>query len=217
DRLLREARRVSEETFEELNELRKAAVKAENVQQVNEAKVQLVRRLNDAQDQLGTGQEEEEDNTPLARPLKPGDTVILKKLGTPATVLTVGADGALTLQAGILRVTAKTEEVKLAESASPDKKKFLRETESKLRNLSVSPEVDLRGLTGEEALLMLERYLDSARMAKLNSVRIIHGKGTGALRKTVQDYLRRSGDVRSFRIGRYGEGEDGVTIAEIKA
>ena len=139
-----------------------------------------------------------------------------KKLGTPATVLTVGADGALTLQAGILRVTAKTEEVKLAESASPDKKKFLRETESKLRNLSVSPEVDLRGLTGEEALLMLERYLDSARMAKLNTVRIIHGKGTGALRKTVQDYLRRSGDVRSFRIGRYGEGEDGVTIAEIK-
>ena len=218
DRLLREARRVSEETFEELNELRKAAVKAENVQQVNEAKVQLVRRLNEAQDQLGTGQEaEEEDNTPLARPLKPGDTVILKKLGTPATVLTVGADGALTLQAGILRVTAKTEEVKLAESASPDKKKFLRETESKLRNLSVSPEVDLRGLTGEEALLMLERYLDSARMAKLNTVRIIHGKGTGALRKTVQDYLRRSGDVRSFRIGRYGEGEDGVTIAEIKA
>ncbi len=216
DRLLREARRVSEETFEELNELRKAAVKAENVQQVNEAKVQLVRRLNEAQDQLGTGQEEEEDNTPLARPLKPGDTVILKKLGTPATVLTVGADGALTLQAGILRVTAKTEEVKLAESASPDKKKFLRETESKLRNLSVSPEVDLRGLTGEEALLMLERYLDSARMAKLNTVRIIHGKGTGALRKTVQDYLRRSGDVRSFRIGRYGEGEDGVTIAEIK-
>ena len=53
-------------------------------------------------------------------------------------------------------------------------------------------------------------------MAKLNTVRIIHGKGTGALRKTVQDYLRRSGDVRSFRIGRYGEGEDGVTIAEIK-
>ena len=142
--------------------------------------------------------------------------MILKKLGTPATVLTVSQDGALTLQAGIMKVSARAEEVRLAESASPDKKKFLKQTEAKLRNLSVSPEVDLRGLTGEEALLMLERYLDSARMAKLNSVRIIHGKGTGALRKAVQDYLRRSGDVRSFRTGRYGEGEDGVTIAEIK-
>ena len=216
ERLLREARRVSEETFEELNELRKAAVKAENVQQVNEAKVALVRRLNEASDQFGVRQEEEEDHDLPTRPLKPGDTVILKKLGTPATVLTVSPDGALTLQAGIMKVSARTEEVKLSESAAPDKKKFLRETEARLRNLSVSPEVDLRGLTGEEALLMLERYLDSARMAKLNTVRIIHGKGTGALRKTVQDYLRRSGDVRSFRTGRYGEGEDGVTIAEIK-
>ena len=217
ERVLREARRVSEETFEELNELRKAAVKAENVQQVNEAKVELVRRLNEARDQLGAGPEPEEDEPKGPnRPLKPGDTVILKKLGTPATVLTVSPDGALTLQAGIMKVSARAEEVRLAESASPDKKKFIRQTEAKLRNLSVSPEVDLRGMTAEEALLMLERYLDSARMAKLVSVRIIHGKGTGALRKAVQDYLRRSGDVKSFRTGRYGEGEDGVTIAEIK-
>jgi DNA mismatch repair protein MutS2 len=68
----------------------------------------------------------------------------------------------------------------------------------------------------DEALLMLERYLDSARTAKLPSVRIIHGKGTGALRRAVQDYLRRDSGVRSFRLGRYGEGEDGVTVAELK-
>ncbi len=217
DRLLREARRVSEETFEELNELRKAAVKAENVQQVNEAKVQLVKRLNDAQDALGSREEEEteEDKAP-SRPLKPGDTVILKKLGTPATVLSVGPDGALSLQAGILRVSARAEEVRLTDAAPKEKKKFLEQTEAKLRSLSVSPELDIRGTTAEEGLLMLDRYLDSAQMAKLTSVRIIHGKGTGALRRAVQEHLRRCHQVRSFRSGRYGEGEDGVTIAELK-
>ncbi len=217
DRLLREARRVSEETFEELNELRKAAVKAENVQQVNEAKVELVRRLNEARDQLGTGPEPEEDEPKgPTRPLKPGDTVILKKLGTPATVLSVGPDGALSLQAGILRVSARAEEVRLTDAAPKEKKKFLEQTEAKLRSLSVSPELDIRGTTAEEGLLMLDRYLDSAQMAKLTSVRIIHGKGTGALRRAVQEHLRRCHQVRSFRSGRYGEGEDGVTIAELK-
>ncbi len=216
DRLLREARRVSEEVFDELNELRKAAMKAENVQQMNEAKVELVRKLNDAQDGLGMRQAEEEAPQAPTRPVKPGDTVILLKLGTPATVISVSQDRTLTLQAGILRVTAKESEVRLKESAEVVKAKFKEKTESRLHSLAVSPEVDLRGMMTDEALLLLERYLDSARIAKLNTVRIIHGKGTGALRRAVTDYLRRESGVKSFRLGRYGEGEDGVTVAELK-
>ena len=150
------------------------------------------------------------------RPVKAGDTVQLLKLGTQADVISVSPDGTLTLQAGILRITAKQEEVRLVEEAERVKIKFKKKTEAQLHKLAVSPEVDLRGSMTDEALLMLERYLDSARTAKLPSVRIIHGKGTGALRKAVQDYLRRDPGVKSFRLGRYGEGEDGVTIAELK-
>ena len=102
------------------------------------------------------------------------------------------------------------------EEAEKVKLKFKKKTEAQIHKLAVSPEVDLRGSMTDEALLQLERYLDSARTAKLPSVRIIHGKGTGALRKAVQDYLRRDPGVKSFRLGRYGEGEDGVTIAELK-
>ena len=216
DRLLREARRVSDEVFDELNEMRKKAVKAENAQQINEERVNLMKKLNEAQDSLGVTSEEAEDDRKPTRPAKAGDTVLLLKLGTQASVISANADGTLTLQAGILRITAKQEEVRLVEDAEKVKAKFKKKTEAQIHRLAVSPEVDLRGSMTDEALLMLERYLDSARTAKLPSVRIIHGKGTGALRKAVQDYLRRDPGVKSFRLGRYGEGEDGVTIAELK-
>ena len=77
-------------------------------------------------------------------------------------------------------------------------------------------EIDLRGMMTDEAELAVERFLDNAVMGKLNEVTIIHGKGTGALRKAVQQQLRRHPRVKSFRLGRYGEGEDGVTVVELK-
>lgn len=216
DRLLREARRVSEEVFDELNEMRRNAAKVENVQQVNEARVNLVKKLNDAQDSFGVPQEDDEMPKAPTRPIQAGDTVTLLKLGTQASVISVSSDRMLTLQAGILRITAREDEVRLVESAEKVKIKFQKKTEAQIHKLAVSPEVDLRGMMSDEALLALERYLDSAHTAKLPSVRIIHGKGTGALRKAVQDYLRRDSGVKSFRLGRYGEGEDGVTVAELK-
>ena len=196
--------------------MRKKAVRAENAQQINEERVSLMKKLNEAQDSLGVSSEEDAQTMKHTRPAKAGDTVLLLKLGTQASVISVGSDGTLTLQAGILRITAKQEEVRLVEEAEIVKTKFKKTTEAQIHKLAVSPEVDLRGSMTDEALLMLERYLDSARTAKLPSVRIIHGKGTGALRKAVQDYLRRVPAVKSFRLGRYGEGEDGVTIAELK-
>ena len=88
--------------------------------------------------------------------------------------------------------------------------------EHKLRTLGASPEVDLRGMMTDEAVGALDLFLDNAVLGKLNEVRIIHGKGTGAVRKAVREHLKRSRYVKSFRPGRYGEGEDGVTIAELK-
>jgi DNA mismatch repair protein MutS2 len=84
------------------------------------------------------------------------------------------------------------------------------------RNQSISPELNLLGMTTDEAINELDKYLDDARMSHLSSVRIVHGKGTGALRKGVHDYLRRQKRVASFRLGQYGEGDAGVTIVQLK-
>jgi DNA mismatch repair protein MutS2 len=94
-------------------------------------------------------------------------------------------------------------------------KRFVERANRELRNLATSSEVDLRGMTADEAINVLDRFLDDALLAKLPSVRIIHGKGTGVLRKAVQQHLKRNRRVKSVRLGVYGEGEDGVTIAEL--
>ena len=85
-----------------------------------------------------------------------------------------------------------------------------------LRTASCAPELDIRGMMPDEADLVVERYIDNAYRAKLKTVTIIHGKGTGALRAAVQNMLRRNRLVKSFRLGRYGEGETGVTVVELK-
>ena len=95
-------------------------------------------------------------------------------------------------------------------------KKVVARAEHKLRTMGASPEVDLRGMMTDEAISVLERFLDTAMMGKLETVTIIHGKGTGAVRKAVRTYLKRSRYIKSFRPGRYGEGEDGVTVAELR-
>ena len=84
------------------------------------------------------------------------------------------------------------------------------------RSLTIEPQVDLRGMESIEAVAVAEQYIDSAVMAKLQTVTIIHGKGTGALRAAVQQMLKRNKSVKSFRLGRYGEGENGVTVVELK-
>jgi DNA mismatch repair protein MutS2 len=215
ERLLREVRRTSEEVFAELNEMRKNAAKAENVQQMNEARVELVKKLNAAEEAIGAGAEEEENiNQPSSRPVRPGDTVEIIKIGKKAEVISVSPDRVLTLQAGIMRVTAKESEVRLLEGEVSESRRYIEKSEAKLRTLSVSPEIDLRGMTGEEAVTVMERYLDSAKRANLLSVRVIHGKGTGALRIAVQNALKKNPLVKSFRLGHYGEGETGVTVVD---
>ena len=84
------------------------------------------------------------------------------------------------------------------------------------KSLSVSPEINLLGKTVDEAIALLDKYLDDASLAHLNDVRIVHGKGTGALRTGIHNYLRRQKHVKSFRLGAFGEGDAGVTIAELK-
>jgi DNA mismatch repair protein MutS2 len=145
--------------------------------------------------------------------------VELVKMGAKATVLSVSKDGVLQLQAGILKITARQDEVRVVEGetqSQKEAKKFIQRSQRQLRSQGASSEVDLRGMMTDEAVNATELFLDTAMLAKLTQVTIIHGKGTGAVRRAVRDYLKRSKYVKSFRPGAYGEGEDGVTIVELK-
>ena len=104
----------------------------------------------------------------------------------------------------------------LAEKPGKKKPSVAAAAGAALRTASVSRELDVRGMMADEAELAVERYLDAASAARLQTVTIIHGKGTGALRSAVQQLLKRSRLVKSFRLGRYGEGETGVTVVELK-
>ncbi len=215
--IIQEARDTADRVFAELNEMRRRQEKEADWLEQNQRRSDLRRQLNEAEDALGS--REELPTPPPTRPAKAGDTVELVKMGTRASVISVNKDGSLQLQAGILKITAKQEEVRVVEDADGGKKQAVQiaqRAEHKLRALGASPEVDLRGMMTDEALLVLDRFLDSAVMGRLDTVTVIHGKGTGAVRKAVRDHLKRSKYVKSFRPGRFGEGEDGVTVVELR-
>ena len=217
ERILADARATAEEVFRELDEMRKMADQDEDASRVNEARAQLRRQLNLSQEALQKELNPEAGNQVSARPVRPGDTVQIKSMGMKATVIDKSPDGTLSLRAGIMNVTAKEDEVLLLENEqAPKQKSAPKGGGGELRSLSIKPEVDLRGMEAVEAVLAAERYLDAAVMAKLKTVTIIHGKGTGALRSAVQNMLRHNKSVKSFRLGRFGEGEAGVTIVELK-
>ena len=216
--IIQEARDTADQVFAELNEMRRRQEKEADWLEQNQRRSDLRRQLNEAENALGS--HEELPPPPPTRPARAGDTVELVKMGTRASVISVNKDGSLQLQAGILKITAKQEEVRVVEDAGGGGKKqavqIAQRAEHQLRSLGASPEVDLRGMMTDEAILVLDRFLDSAVMGRLDTVTVIHGKGTGAVRKAVQEHLKRSKYVRSFRPGRFGEGEDGVTVVELR-
>jgi DNA mismatch repair protein MutS2 len=213
--IIEAARMQAEQVMDELAQMRRKASKSMEMQKLNDAKSDVFRRLNEAEDSLRLG-DLTHDNAPLERDPVAGDRVKLRSLGTVADVISVSSDGVLTLQAGIMKITAGISDVVLVDEQQPEVKKQLAKTEARLQALVSKPEVDLRGMMADEAVSVMERFLDGARVAKLNSVTIIHGKGTGALRQAVHQALKREKGIKSYRLGRYGEGEDGVTVVEFK-
>ena len=215
--IIQEARAASDLALSELKEMKKRQDQLD-WQQVNDGRAQARRLLNEAERNIG-GPAVEEAPPPPTRDAVAGDRVELVSMGTKATVLSVNKDGTLQLQAGILKITAKQSEVRVVEGESQGQKEARRivsQAQHTLRTAAVPSQIDLRGMMTDEAIAVLERFLDTAMMGKLETVTIIHGKGTGAVRSAVRTYLKRSRYVKSFRPGRYGEGEDGVTVAELK-
>ena len=216
ERIIADARREAEAAMEEIDRIRRMQETETDYQRVNEARAALRRRLNEALDRAQAAAEPPQEERVSARPVVVGDTVEIKSMGVKATVLEISPERQLTLQAGILRTTVAEDEVYLLEGAAQETKKVAERAAAQLRTAGVSPELDLRGMMTDEAIPIVERYIDSASMARLKTVTIIHGKGTGALRQAVQQCLKKHKLVKSFRLGRYGEGETGVTVVELK-
>lgn len=213
--IIEDARRTANFAAEELKALRKQLTEAADAQGINQRQSELRRTLNEAEAKLHVGSVQQKRPEPK-RPVMIGDTVELLKLGTRASVIAINKDGSYQLQAGILKLNAKADEVYLLEEDNSHSGKKARPAHSgrEMKMAAMSNEVDLRGMDAVEAVCVLERYLDEAMRSNLQSVRIIHGKGTGVLRNAVQQSLKKNKFIKKFRLGVYGEGEDGVTIAE---
>lgn len=218
ERIISDARRTAEDTFAELDEMRRKMNEDEQAQEVNRARSELRRKLNESQSKVKAKQPEKPaEDKKSAREVRAGDTVEIKSMGVKAEVVDVNPDGSLNLRAGIMNVKLKPDDVYLIEGhAAKQKKQSVTLAGSTAPRAAVSPEIDLRGMESIEAVNAAEQYIDSAVMGKLKTVTIIHGKGTGALRAAVQQMLKRNKAVKSYRLGRFGEGESGVTIVELK-
>ena len=217
-RLLAEAKSAADETFRELDALRKQQKKLD-AQQMNAQRAEIMHNIKQARDAVGVRDESAEPIPKPSRPIQVGDLVEIPGTKRQAEVVAVKGDS-LTLKAGVLQMKVKADEVRLIEeaerAATAKKQPQFAPSQRILRTASAARELDIRGMETLEAESVLDNYIDAAVMAHLETVTIIHGKGTGALRKAVHASLRRNKAVKSFRLGNYGEGESGVTVVELK-
>ena len=157
----------------------------------------------------------------MTRPLKKGDAIIIASRGKKAVTLEApDRSGKVLVQAGIIKTKVAVSDVRLIEQGE-----ISVVSENKTRKASAyratlsrdfRDEIDLRGKTGEEAWSAVDKYFDEAAIAGFHNVRLIHGKGTGALKKYLWEQLKKDPRVSSFRIGQFGEGDGGVTVVELK-
>jgi DNA mismatch repair protein MutS2 len=212
--IIEDARITANRVGEELKQLKKQLQESADASGFNQKQTELRRTLNEAEGKLRVGKVEEKRPEPK-RDILVGDTVELLKLGTKASVIGINKDGTYEIQAGIMKLKAKKSEIYLLENENPYVQKGRpKHSGREMKMAAMNPEVDLRGMDSVEAICVMDRYLDEAMRSNLKQVRIIHGKGTGVLRKAVHESLKRNKYVKKYRLGVYGEGEDGVTIAE---
>ena len=219
-RILRDARSAADLVFAELAEMRKQQAKAERTVNANEARVELRRMLNEAEEAVSKHDARQEPIPKPSRPIRVGDLVEIPGVRQNAEVVSVGKDGTLQLKAGVLKMKAKADEVRLIEdderAAQKKKPAVTQRSGGTTLRAAAQRELDIRGMETLEAESVVETFLSAAVMGHLDTVTIIHGKGTGALRKAVHDILRRNKAVKTFRLGVYGEGENGVTVVTLK-
>ena len=216
--ILKEAKDVADETIRNFN---KYGMAGAPVSEMEKERTKLRGKMDKAAQKMSEQKKASVPNHNVPKKLRIGDSVKVISMNLKGTVHSLpNARGDLYVQMGILRSLVNINDlILLEEDATPGTKKFQKTSAGKIKmskSASVSTEINLIGKTTDEAIPLLDKYLDDAYLAHLPSVRIVHGKGTGALRNAVQAHLKRLKYVKSFHLGEFGEGDAGVTIAEFK-
>ncbi len=211
--ILQEAKEVADETIRDFNRLDAGA----DIRELERKRQRVRDKISEKNEKLSVGGRKEPEKKGLdPKKLKKGDMVKIVSMGLKGTVSTLpDAKGALFVQCGIIRTQTNVKDLVLVNENNTSAPALQRSGAGKMKmskSLSVSTEINLLGKTVDEALPALDKYLDDAYLAHLPSVRVVHGKGTGALRSAVHNHLKRLKYVKEFRLGEYGEGDAGVTI-----
>ena len=213
--ILKDAKEESDLIVGELRDISSEVGKDRN-KRIQEAQDMLKTKLGKVENQLSKDILNVKSKN-IPKNLKIGESVEVLSLGQKGTVLTLPDDNKnLSIQIGVMKVTVHLNTIRRIESDQSERSLRSSKTIMSSKSKTISTEIDLRGMNIEEAIVDVDKYLDDSFIAGLNEVHIIHGKGTGALREGISSYLRRHRHVKSFRIGKYNEGGDGVTVVEVK-
>ena len=220
-RIVSQARGEADDLLREIDKLRKDYESARISALNGDAKATLRARLRRLEASVDPVEAQSNAGYVLPRDLKPGDTVEVVTLGERGTVLAVpDKSGNVTVQMGVIKTRVKLADLRLVEESqvtlNGQKRRIGRESGHRIDTKTVKTEVDVRGCTVEEGILEVDRVIDHALVMKMGEIRVIHGKGTGALRAGLHQHFRKHPSIQSFRLGVYGEGENGVTILELK-
>lgn len=219
ERIVETARRAGNSLLLEIEQLKKEMAKEKNLQEIARKAKQAMGKQLDKMDEFSESLNDDGEYV-LPRPLKSGDRVLVKSLGNEGVVLSVDEKKqTVQIQSGVIKMKADMADLRLL--GEKKTKKTARSTPKNIHtgNAKASASnstIDVRGKTVEEAMLDLDSFIDSVLRSGLSEITIIHGKGTGALRKGIHTYLRKHPNIRTFRVGVFGEGEEGVTIAQLK-
>ena len=214
--ILREAKEIADETIKNFRKFGKENISAAEMEKERERLRQKIKDTSAA----ASIRVQKPTKTYKPADFKPGESVKVLSMNLTGTIVSKpDSRGNVTVQMGILRSQVNISDLEIIEEVSPyAPKRLSRTSKGKIamsKSLSVSPEINLLGKTVDEAVAELDKYLDDAILSHLSTVRIVHGKGTGALRKGIHEYLRRQKHVKSYRLGEFGEGDAGVTIVEL--
>lgn len=213
-RVIAEAKEEADGILKDMRELEKLGYSSEARRELENSRRRLRENLDAAEEKLSRKAEFKGEGL---KKVKEGEEVFIPSLNMKGTVISQpDSKGEVQIQAGIMKINVKLEDLRNSNGESSKKDKSIKRREAKLNLRSVATSVDLRGMDAEEAMYSVDKYLDEACMAGLNEVTVIHGKGTGILRNTINDMLKRHPHVKSYRLGNYGEGGTGVTVVELK-
>ena len=214
--ILREAKEMADETMKNFRKFGKEGISAAEMERERE---RLRKKIKDTAGKSAL-KPQKPKKTYKPSDFKLGESVKVLSMNLTGTISSLpDSRGNVTVQMGILRSQVNISDLEIIEEANPYAPKNMRHTGSgkikMSKSLSVRPEINLLGKTVDEAVAELDKYLDDALLSHLNTVRVVHGKGTGALRKGIHEYLRRQKHVKSYHLAEFGEGDAGVTIVEL--